>query len=1205
MRDSYFRRQIIIRPGVCLCVAGLLVFLAGLPLCGQVVNASLSGIVTDPSGAVVPAVSVTATNLGTGAKTRISTNASGYYIFPSLVPGNYTVQYTKSGFKTGLVRGIVLQVDQKANLNQQMHVGAVSQQVSVTTRVPLVNTSTGTIGTVITSRETVELPLNLREYGSLATLVPGAVPDNGGFASSTFGSPFSQTSYNSEGLRSASNSFLIDGVESRNLTFGGFGLQPPPDAVQEFNLEQNIYDAAFGLAAGSTVNLTTKSGTNQIHGGVYEFLRNEKLDARNFFSLNQTNPSTGAQIPGSARSAFIRNQFGFDLGGPVKKNKAFWFVNYEGLRRIEGGSSLNTVPTPSELGGDLSPFLTGKTVNLCGAGGPANMNFDSGQLFNPATLTSVTCPAGSADAGSSVLTGTPVPGNIITNINGVAAHTISLNPFPAPNYPASTLDAPNFIETSPISESDNSFIAKTSQQLGQKDQFVERYMFGQSSWNDPYSGYSSLPGFGDKLYYRGQNAVVGWTHTISPTLLNEAHIGFQRDYDINNCASCPRAPDFMSSFGITNLNGFSTDTIGFPIFSFVNFSTIGDSEYRPVISPDMVETYKDTVTWVRGKHTVSFGGEVDPWQVLREESPFSPHGQLAFNGEFSGLAGELPGAALGSDLADFLLGYPQSANETLRFEDTNQRGGKFWDFFGQDDWKVTRRLTVNLGLRWEYREWPTDTRNNLVTFAQTGPAFSGYSNALLVTALPAAQNDALCTSAAYSFLISPVTGDCLVASSSERSQLGFTGGTARTLIFPYYRYIDPRFGYAFRPFSSDKVVFRGGFGIFTDLPNFNNQHFVDDNPINGTTDLYETALGSPPPLTNGVPTTSENVFAGSGGIPNLNAQFSSLYVSPNYKDPQILEWSFGVQSELGRNYALQINYVGNHGYWEGNLQLFGNQPLPGVGPVQARRPYPAFNQLLWTTPDAESIYNSLQIELTKRFSNGFLFTAGYTWENAFDDGEGDEGFGTAPGNANPQNENCVMCNWGPSYVDAHQRFVLSGVYELPLGAGKRFLSSSSGAVNGLISGWRASGIYSYQTGYPFTVLANEDYSNSQSTNEFADRVCNGNNGPKTIAEWFSTNCFTVAPLEAALAAGHPEYGNEAPGAVVGPPSNDLDFALLKEIRMSERFHLEFRGEFYDFLNVPSFAYPGATVGTATFGEITGTKNPDTEREVQLGLKLLF
>jgi hypothetical protein len=1171
---------------------------------GQVVNATLSGSVTDPTGAVIPEASVTATNVATGISTKTTTNASGNYIFPSLPPGTYTVHFEKNGFKATVLTGIILQVDQKAALNAKLEVGAVSQQVSVTSRVPLVNTTTGTLGTVIDAQKTVELPLNLREYGSLATLVPGTVTDNGGFASDTFGSPFSQTSYNSNGNRSASNSFLIDGIESRNLTFGGFGLQPPPDAVQEFNLEQNIYNAAFGLAAGSTINLTTKSGTNQIHGTVYEFLRNSGMDARNFFVLNQTNPFTGAPIPGSARPEFRRNQFGFALGGPIKKDKTFWFVNYEGLRRIEGGSSLSTVPTPSELNGDLSPYLTGTTVNLCGSGGPANLNFDSGQMFNPATLASITCPAGSAKAGSSVLVGTPIAGNIITSTDGVAKHVIGLSGFPAPNYPASALNAPNFILTSPITQQDNSFIVRIDHHLSDKDQLFARYMFGQSTWNDPYSGYSALPGFGDKLYYRGQNAAVGWTHTISPTLLSEARVGFQRNWDNNNCASCPRAPDFMSSFGIKNLTGFSSDTIGFPIFGFVNFPNVGDSNYRPVISPDMVESYGDHLTWIHGPHTLTFGGDLDFWQVLHEEAPFSPHGQIYFNGQFSGLAGELPGAALGSDLADFLTGYPDNAARTLRFEDTNQRGGKFWDFFAQDDWKATSRLTLNLGLRWEYRGWPTDTRDNFVSFIPTAAPFSGYGNALLLTALPDAQNDALCTSAAYSFVISATTGKCLVASSAQRAQLGFTGGTRQTLIFPYYRDWDPRFGFALRPLNSDRVVLRGGFGMFTDLPNFNNQHFVDDNPINGTSQIYNTALGSPVPLTNGVPTTTENVFA-SAGIPLLSQQFESLYVSPNYKDPTILEWSFGIQSQLAPALALEVDYVGNRGYYEGNLHLFANQPEPGTGALQPRRPFPDFNQILWTTPDAESIYNSLQVKLTKQFSRGFTFLSSYTWGNVFDDNEGDEGFGGGIGNSAPQNDNCLKCSWGQSYSNAHQRFVLSGIWELPVGQGMHFLSSSSGLVNELLGGWRASGIYSYQTGFPFTATSGVDYSNSGSGEALPDRVCNGNNGPQTVAKWFNTSCFTTAPLEAALTAGTPMFGNEARNPLIGPPFNDLDFALLKEFKLSERFNLEFRAEFYDFLNTPSFGNPGATVNTSTFGQITSTANPDTERQVQLALKLLF
>src|SRR5579859_6372480 len=316
---------------------------------GQTVNASLSGTITDASGALVPSVTVTATNSETGVAAKVTSDDSGNYTLPSLAPGSYNITFEKAGFSSTVMNGITLQVDQKATLDASLKVGNVSQQVVVTGEAPIVNTESATVGTVIDTRQVLDLPLNLREFGSLATLVPGAVTDNGGFASSTIGSPFSQTSYNSNGNRSSSNNFLIDGVMSRNLSFGGFSLSPPPDAIQEFNLETNIYDASFGMAAGSTINLATKSGTNQIHGAAYEFLRNSDLDARNFFSLDQTDPSTGAVIPGSARPTYRRNQFGGAVGGPLKKDKSFWFANYEGLRRTQGGQALNTVPTATEL----------------------------------------------------------------------------------------------------------------------------------------------------------------------------------------------------------------------------------------------------------------------------------------------------------------------------------------------------------------------------------------------------------------------------------------------------------------------------------------------------------------------------------------------------------------------------------------------------------------------------------------------------------------------------------------------------------------------------------------------------------------------------------------------------------------------------------------------------------------------------------------
>ena len=486
---------------------------------------------------------------------------------------------------------------------------------------PIVDTSTATVGTVIGERQVVDLPLNLRRFGAPASLVPGTTTDNGGFANNQFGSPFSETTYAANGARTASNNTLIDGVDSRNMQFGGFSLSPPPDAVQEFKVETNIYSAAFGKTAGSTINLVSRSGTNNFHGTVYEFFRNDALDARNFFATD--------------RPEYRRNQLGGSFGGPIRKNKTFFFVNYEALRQRQGLSGTTNVPTATELQGNLSSFLTGQTINLCGAGGPPSLNYDSGQMFFPQGQSNYTCPTGSALAGSTIIVGNPIPGNAIPTamFDPVAVKALSYNPIPAPNRPG----VPNYVQNTPEPLTQDQGIVRIDHVIGPKDQLLAHYIIGNSYAVNPYSGYSLLPGFGDTVYFRGQNVALGWTHTFGGHLLNEAHFGFQRDYDIANCESCPRAAGFQEGFGIKNFTAVSPSFEGFPIFAFVNYATFGDSQYRPVISPDMVEKYQDNLTWTKGRHMMVFGTDMQFYQILREAASYAPHGSLYFNGQYSSL----------------------------------------------------------------------------------------------------------------------------------------------------------------------------------------------------------------------------------------------------------------------------------------------------------------------------------------------------------------------------------------------------------------------------------------------------------------------------------------------------------------------------------------------------------------------------------------
>ena len=698
-----------------------------------------------------------------------------------------------------------------------------------------------------------------------------------------------------------------------------------------------------------------------------------------------------------------------------------------------------------------------------------------------------------------------------------------------------------------------------------------------------------MPGFGDTLYFRGQNVAIGWTHTFGPRLLNEALFGFQRDTDINNCASCPRPAGFMENFGIQGLTALSPSLEGFPPFEFTNFEAIGDSNYRPVISPDMVEKYQDTVTITRGKQTIIAGADIQPWQVLGEEAPYSPHGELDFNGQYAAVAGELNGGvSSASDFADFLLGAPHGANRSLHFENTNQVGGDFISLFFQDNVKMSENLSFNAGMRWEYRRPAIDKHNNYVTLVPTGPKFSGPGNATLVTAAPDAQNDSFCTDSAYSYLTT-TDGRCLIATSMQRAQLGFTGRTRQTLIFPVHHDFAPRLGIVFRPTGSDKLVVRTGYGLFYDLPNFNNQHFVDDNPVFSPSQLYVTSPGQVPAA------TSENVF-GASGIPKLNNQFISLYVEPHYLAPYFQQWSFGIQSQLSPDWAMDIAYIGTKGTKIGNLHLSGNQAEPGTTPVQSRRPYVDLGTSLFTTSDGSSSYNAFQFKLTKRLSHGLNLLTSYTFAKSLDNSEGDEGFGAGANGSNlPQDDNNLAFEWSRSYTDARQRIVVNAIYDLPFGKGRQFLNDKS-IVSAVVGGWEVSAIPSYQTGYPFVVLG-PDFSNTNSASPRPNRSCSGV-GQKSVTNWFNQNCFSVAGSAAA-----PTFGNSRRNILDAPGQSNTDLAVLRHFNMFDKADLEFRGEFFDAWNTPYFAPPGNNIASPpTLGKITSANDG---RQIQVALKILF
>lgn len=1169
-----------------------MILLGAVPCRAQEVSATLYGTVTDPAGAAIPEAGVTITNPATGHTVSTKTGGDGSYQVTSLPVGTYTLTVEHPGFEKSVQTGIKLDVFQKARMDAQLRVGAITTTVEVAASAPLVETATATVGAVVDTRQVVELPLNIRRFGNLPLLFPGSVPDRGGFSTNIFGSPFSETTYASNGARGSGNNILIDGVDSKNMFTGGFSVQPSVDAVQEFKVQTQSFSAVFGKNSGSTINLVTKSGTNEIHGSAFEFLRNDKLDARNFFDQDQADPITGQVIPGTARASFRRNQFGGYIGGPIRKNKTFIFGGYEALRHRKGLTSASQVPTLAMRGGDFGELLNQDDPNTPD-GSPAQPY----RIYDPLTCANP-IPGIHAVNGCQEFPNNMIPAN---RIDPVALKVIPF--FPTPNAVG---DGFNFVHHPKVTRNDHQFSARVDHTFGPSDNLYVRYILGHSVTFTPEQAYSSLPQFNDKIRYRGQNIALSWTHTFSPTILNEFRFGFSRNMDIGTCAKCPRAEGFVESFGIANMKALSPEDEGFPWFGFgQGYEGIGDSNYRPVESNDMVEKFNNTLTITKGKHTLAMGTDYQPYQSLRDQAPFSPHGQFAYEGLYSN-----------HTMADFLLGYPDSAGRSLA-KAVNYHDGKFINFFFQDDWRVTQNFSLNIGLRYEHHQLPTDRRDvgaALMPIPGTGIQVPG--NAFLV--VPGyAQADKLCADPQYTLDAGLPTERHLVACADDMKRLGFTGRAERSLwigeAFPWA----PRFGFAWRPTSSNRLVLRGGYGLFAELSQFNGFHYGFNNPIQAASQYNYFETGVQPPA------TTATAFASGGAIPLTDA-FLSLNVSPSFKQPFVHEWTFNVQSELSSNTALEVRYLGISAIQMSHFHFFGNQAIPGLGDVQPRRLYPDFGLTVEMASGANSNYNSLQAQLTRKMSHGLSFLAGYTWAKQITNNEGEEAaYANWPANLG-QNDNQQGEERARGVNDARQRFVFSSMFELPFGRGKKWASNSGRLVNGLIGGWEISTIVSLQTGFPVSPAAGFDVANTGTGGWRPDRVCPGDipAGERSINRWFDASCFTngtgyVAPDpvagtpevlgtgllgELTNPGGRPRFGNSGRNVLDGPGFQNWDFGFLKDFRLTEKLKMQFRAEFFNAFNQAHFDDPSTDMSDSNVGKIFGASEP---RNIQFGLKFLW
>jgi hypothetical protein len=1126
----------------------------------QVDRGSIVGTITDPSGARIAGAQVTVTSRDTQQPVRVTTDEQGSYSAKLLKIGVYSVSATRQGFETTIQQSVDVGVDQTVRVDLVLKLGAASETVEVTGAAPLLQTESSSLGTIETERRISELPLNGRDFIQLAYLGPGA--NAGQTGSNVSGGVFENERANEaisvNGLRVSNNNFLLNGVDNNEFGLGGTIVLPPPDAIQEFKTEENSMSAEFGRG-GAAVNVVLKSGTNKIHGGVYEFIRNDKLDAVNYFNQGQ--------------QPFKRNQFGAFLGGPIVKNRTFIFGDYQGSRLRASNPFLSTVPTMAERGGDFTDRLTGETFSPCPTPSPAD-TFDTGTIFNPFTTnTNYQC----AD-GSTVSLRTPVSSNGMVNvipknlINQIGSNVANF--YPLPNQDGLTN---NYLANQTQLNDQDSFDIRVDHRIREQDQIFGSYSFGDVRSQQPgplgpvYGGSDCCPSISNS---RSQHLGIGYTHTFSQRLLNDFHGGYFR-YAVN-ALPFNFGKDLGTQLGIPNVNrpGFPNSS-GLTNIDVAGFTSLGDSQYLPEHVFENIYQIADTLTLIKGRHALKFG--VDFRRQQRNFFQLSnPRGYFDFGG---GYTNDLTTANGGNGLADLLFGAPISNEQDFL-------GGiyptRYWDLaeFVQDDFRVTGKLTLNLGLRYEVSSPANGQVGNF-----------DLNRAIVITSYgPGAVSHA--------------------GVQFDKKDWG------------------PRFGLAWAV-QKDTVI-RSAFGMFYSAE----ANIFDDLGLNPPQLTFYAANFN----AGAIPPASQLISAGfPAALPPGSATDISGPVKttgPTRLIPRILEWNLSIQHQFGQNWVAQIGYVGTRSYelWNHEASDLNQAPQildtnfcgPDISnctiPNYGRRYYaqqPNLTQVLpLDYPQFQSEYHSLQASLNKRFSNGFNVLAAYTFA---------KNLGNADGNVGGYVQNSYLPNLehGPVAPDLRHRLSVSYLYELPVGHGRRWLGDSSGVMDAILGGWQIAGITSAQTGEAVNAVLSTDLSNTGSFSYRPNQIANpynfsfntasqgtdfgcSNPGHQTLDCWFNQAAFVAPPLAPGQQSAH-SFGNAKIGDLRGPGLVDFDFVLQKNFRIGEVQLIEFRAEFFNVFNHPNFGLPsgGSSVPVDVPGAAAITNTSTDNRQIEFALKYTF
>ena len=952
-----------------LCIATLAVVLVAGTAFAQKDMGSILGTVRDTSGAVVQGAKVTVTDADRGTTFETTTNTTGEYAANPLRIGRYNVTVEKQGFRKQMVGPIEVNVQARAEVNIALHVGQIAETITVTSEGPQLETETSELGQVVSGKQATTLPLNGRNFAQLAQLAAGVAPAEPGSRTETsFG-------FSSNGARALQNNYLLDGIDNNAnlgdvLNGSAYVIQPSVDAIGEFKVQTNSYSSEFGRGNGAILNAVIKSGTNSFHGNAYEFFRNDKLDGRNAFDF-------------LGRQPYQQNQYGATFGGPIIKNRTFFFVDYEGLRIRQARPQLLLLPTPEQLAGDFSSFLDLNTpivdpvsgLNVLDCNG--NQTYQ-GEIFDPHLTQSVT-PSGNFPNGmcgfSVAATAGGVPTNMIpgSSIDPVAAGLAALFPAPLPGF---NIGGNNYLVTPKKHLDQNNFDVRVDHRFSSSDDFFVRFSYEDQPIFTPGPFTNFLDGGGftsgnqDNAY---RSAAISEVHTFSSNLINEFRLGYNR---INSHRSPPFSNEDVS--GQLGLKGvpFSPGYGGLPSICFVSYACIGASDFLPSFEKQNSYVINENLIWVHGHHSMKFGTELRFEQFTMGQVS-APRGDLSFAPDFTAnpaLPINADGAPTGGDdIASFLLGVPDGANiVNLHAPDYHR---KIYAFFGQDDFRVNDRLTLNLGLRYELFRPVTDSKNQMATF-------DFGSNSLIVPKGQTAQ-------------LTPTIA----------SYLPIVRNGSASLVNPDYRTFAPRIGFAYK--ISEPLVLRGGYGIFYGgqesgpfsfpSPGFNPPYFL--------TQSFSSPCGSPPPA-NANPADDGNCAIGlkPGDASQMIANFWTqgfpanslidpnnplLYsVDRNLRTPAMHQWHWGLEYQLPSEMMLGVSYGGSHGthlygFYNGNQATPSDDPN---APLADRRPFPNVDGTIATfRSNTNSNYNSLQVSLEKRISHGLMFQAAYTYSHSQDE----------------------------------------------------------------------------------------------------------------------------------------------------------------------------------------------------------------------------